>query len=73
MLQQYLDVIAAQWPVSSQDHHVQEFLHQGASNEVREQDLTQPFEQVLEQDLRQKTRGDAVAWLLIRGQALFGA
>jgi hypothetical protein len=49
MLQQYLDVIAAQWPVSSQDHHVQEFLHQGASNEVREQDLTQPFEQEKEE------------------------
>lgn len=74
MLQQYLDVIVAQWPVSSQDHHVQEFLHQGASNEVRELlDLTQHLEQILEQDLRRQTHGDTLAWLLIRGQALIGA
>jgi hypothetical protein len=74
MLQQYLDAIVAQWPVSSQDHHVQAFLHQGASSEVRELlDLTQHLEQVMQQDLRQKAHGDTLAWLLLRGQALIGA
>jgi len=65
MLQQYLDVIVAQWPVGSQDSHVQEFLHLGASHEAPTPSL---MEEALEKDLRQKARGDALAWLVLRAQ-----
>jgi hypothetical protein len=63
-LQKYLDVIAAQWPSSSQDQGVQDFLHRGASHENPTLDTDK-----VPAHVRQKTTGDSIAWLLMRAQA----